>query len=436
MARIIIKNFGPIVYIDFNLDKSFNVVIGEQASGKSTLAKCIFFFKDVISDFENVLLRQPSKNRKKTPEELLDIFYIAARKTFTLSFGKNVMRKNSELHYYYGNGREASIEYKKGEVNFRYNEKAEKDIIDIVKKYLKILSKNDRFEESFHQLHAYAYMMDGLFGERHKRLFIPACRSRVTDVHDMGFIGTEPRLRTSDVYLNNMLAYISYFKFFIDSINEEDAEIYYRLNENSPKDLHGMFSKFKQLKETILKGKYRWNREKNETYIEIDGKEQIPIKFGSSGQQESLWILNFLTMIMMEARETFVIIEEPEAHLYPNAQLELVKLISLVVNMTGSDILVTTHSPYILSSFNLLTYSGKIEGEEFKGIVDKEYRINPNKMGAYKLENGGCRDIFDYEESMIVSDEIDGVSACINNTFNELLMKSFGQGDMSYGNDL
>ena len=136
------------------------------------------------------------------------------------------------------------------------------------------------------------------------------------------------------------------------------------------------------------------------------------------------------------ARETFLIIEEPEAHLYPNAQLELVKLISLVVNMTGSEILVTTHSPYILSSFNILTSSGKIEGDEVEGIVDKEYRIKPNNIGAYKIENGGCRDIFDHEESMILSEEIDAVSACINDTFNELLVKSFGEDDISYGYDM
>lgn len=45
MEKISIKNFGPIKEIDFCLDKQFNLVIGEQATGKSTLAKCIFFSK-------------------------------------------------------------------------------------------------------------------------------------------------------------------------------------------------------------------------------------------------------------------------------------------------------------------------------------------------------------------------------------------------------
>lgn len=40
--RLIVKNFGPIKYIDFNL-KKINVFIGPQGSGKSTLAKIISF---------------------------------------------------------------------------------------------------------------------------------------------------------------------------------------------------------------------------------------------------------------------------------------------------------------------------------------------------------------------------------------------------------
>lgn len=43
MRRIIIQNFGPISSIDLLLDKSLNVIIGAQASGKSTLAKTIYF---------------------------------------------------------------------------------------------------------------------------------------------------------------------------------------------------------------------------------------------------------------------------------------------------------------------------------------------------------------------------------------------------------
>lgn len=38
MARLIIKNIGPIKHVDIELNK-INVIIGEQSSGKSTIAK-------------------------------------------------------------------------------------------------------------------------------------------------------------------------------------------------------------------------------------------------------------------------------------------------------------------------------------------------------------------------------------------------------------
>ena len=52
MQKLTIKNFGPIDYIELDVNK-FNLLIGEQAVGKSTIAKCIYFFramKDVLVD--------------------------------------------------------------------------------------------------------------------------------------------------------------------------------------------------------------------------------------------------------------------------------------------------------------------------------------------------------------------------------------------------
>ena len=42
MARLIIRNIGPIKNVDIELNK-VNVFIGEQSSGKSTIAKIVSF---------------------------------------------------------------------------------------------------------------------------------------------------------------------------------------------------------------------------------------------------------------------------------------------------------------------------------------------------------------------------------------------------------
>jgi predicted ATPase len=49
MQKIIIKNFGAIEYAEIEIKKVL-VLIGEQASGKSTIAKLIYFFKTLRDD--------------------------------------------------------------------------------------------------------------------------------------------------------------------------------------------------------------------------------------------------------------------------------------------------------------------------------------------------------------------------------------------------
>ena len=46
MQKIIIKNFGPVKDAEIEIKKVL-VLIGEQASGKSTIAKLIYFFKSL-----------------------------------------------------------------------------------------------------------------------------------------------------------------------------------------------------------------------------------------------------------------------------------------------------------------------------------------------------------------------------------------------------
>ena len=46
MQKLEIHNLGPIVHCEMNID-DFIVCTGLQASGKSTVAKSIFFFKNL-----------------------------------------------------------------------------------------------------------------------------------------------------------------------------------------------------------------------------------------------------------------------------------------------------------------------------------------------------------------------------------------------------
>jgi predicted ATPase len=49
MQKVIIKDFGPIKDVSLEI-KDLMVFVGPQASGKSTIAKVIFFFKSLRDD--------------------------------------------------------------------------------------------------------------------------------------------------------------------------------------------------------------------------------------------------------------------------------------------------------------------------------------------------------------------------------------------------
>ena len=142
-----------------------------------------------------------------------------------------------------------------------------------------------------------------------------------------------------------------------------------------------------------------------------------------------------LGITWLNKKNQFVIIEEPEAHLYPKMQKEIIDFIVNFMNMTNSSILITTHSPYILTSTNNLLYAGKLK-ENYKekieiinNVVGKYGAINPNEINAFKLYLNDFRytNLIN-EENEINCEEIDDVSNTINETYTKLFDMELNNG--------
>lgn len=56
MAYIKIQNLEPIVEFEQRVDNRLKILIGEQASGKSTVAKTIFYCKSISEEFKKYLM--------------------------------------------------------------------------------------------------------------------------------------------------------------------------------------------------------------------------------------------------------------------------------------------------------------------------------------------------------------------------------------------
>ncbi len=177
----------------------------------------------------------------------------------------------------------------------------------------------------------------------------------------------------------------------------------------------------------ILKAEYISESDGEKIYF--DDRHWVKLMYGSSGQQEVLWILMIVFINILENKKSFVIIEEPEAHLFPIAQKDVVELISLMVNTTNSKVILTTHSPYILTSLNILLYSGRIENQvskSGKAVISKNMRISYQDFEAYKICGKDSRaneliSLMDEESHLIDTEYIDEVSNITNRELDHLI---------------
>lgn len=125
------------------------------------------------------------------------------------------------------------------------------------------------------------------------------------------------------------------------------------------------------------------------------------------------------------------IVEEPELSLFPKSQNEMIKSLCKVNNKTdGNMLVITTHSPYTLAILNTLVLASKVyqKGDaemkqKIESIVPREYHIEATELTAIRLsedEDGYSKSILSDKSNMIAKNDLDGVSDLIMRDFNNL----------------
>lgn len=412
--RLTVENFSCLQYTDIEISK-FNILIGPQASGKSVLSKLIYFFLK-IQDFQTEQLQL---------ENNIDNFSSALKDKFTLWFpikawGDSKFKITFECFKFKVTISRVIYKGELGEnLRITFSEGIKRIHEELLASAIKINQQIADTDDFFLQ---YQYQRSinqevqkrysNLFSENHieQTTYIPAGRSFFTNL-GRALMAFEKA---------NML----------DPVTVEFGRIYsnfiqgnQRLLSFIKKDSTSLF-----LSE-IIGGDILY--EKNEYYLKSKDERIIPFNALSSGQQE---ILPLLLTVGLTGRDkstsTLLFVEEPEAHLFPQAQSKIIEGLTSYINESKNrKIFITTHSPYVLSKINNQIKAGTIEKtiktremhSKLDNILSKNYRIDKNHIKAYCIESGHVKNIIDQETGLIDANYLDEISNQIGNQFEELL---------------
>ena len=377
--KLIVKNFGPIKNAELEL-KKVTIFIGPQGSGKSALAKSVAICKD--SEFL-VWSYIGDKNHTARFFEKYEVQYFSENLKFNF--------ENSEFEFYYRNNSFLfDINLKKpiprhffvgGNSKLPYFDSykdliREKPLIDTdlvpLKKYFSSVAKN-------------------------QIVYIPTDRLMLSSV--------------SDSLLSLLSADVSLKKSFIDF----------------GKDFETARKSLVRLDIDFLNIQYFYQNGLN-LVLHKESGIQLPLSASSSGQQ-SVVPLQLVVEYFTKKLNVTTIIEEPELNLFPDAQKQLISSLveKCLQNGKGdNELLMTTHSPYVLSAINNLIFAYKVahevpeKAEEVAQIIPREQWLNPDDVAAYYVADGTATSIMSESVGLIGENELDAISEDISGERDQL----------------
>lgn len=444
--RLEITDFGPVKRASIEIKPAL-ILIGQQASGKSTVAKLIYFFQSLSSEFFSRYYQSSNEGVEITEDLIIPI-----REKFYDFFGSTFHLPDFEIVYHYEENRYLSLSLTpKKKINAHFSEAffTKKDFQELrgYKKMLlqlktelanidNVAKKVALDERHLSYLHQLADKINTLFCNEHNdSLFILAGRNATIgysetfenmlrqsiqkNIEEQGHRAFETKEQTIDetLMLSFMQRVVKMRQSFINLGNFEG------MITHANGRLKARLKLANRLIREVLRGQYS-NSEFGERIVH-PGQGYVYLKNASSGQQESIRILQDAFLSIYQGNKLLRIVEEPEAHLFPEAQMSTIQLLVLMLNSASANhLILTTHSPYTLTVINNLIYAAKVGArhpDQVNSIIKKELWLPMENVSAYMLQNGEASGIMDAEMGEIKAELIDSISNVINQQYDQLL---------------
>lgn len=401
MSQLIVQNFGAIKNATIDIRK-YNFFIGHTSSGKSTVAKLLAIFSNASfwtikeNDFGKFskMLEKYNINFEFYPDSIIK--YTNDKYFWEIGLNKfHTNYKDAELLEMANNSETYDFILK-----FIEKKENEKSLEELTKSLKNIIVKN-KFNKN-----------DLFFAEVVKTILMKSIYEECIPV----YIPAERLLITT-------------FSNSIFSLLQAGASI-----PDCIKDFGSLYEKarsqYKNINIDILNIKVSFDNQGDKVYLMNENKE-LQLSQTSSGIQSIIPLWTVFNQYVKSNKKQMLVIEEPELNLFPTTQHLLIDWImgKMRKNNDGS-IVITTHSPYVLSVIDNLILAQEImlRGRRNRNIYSQIKEFIPS-MALIKFDdvssyffnaNGTVSDIRDEELKTTGAEHLDDASNNLGQIFNEL----------------
>lgn len=433
MPNIHISHFSCLDDVAFSLSP-VNILIGPQGSGKSVTTKLFYFLTDVCSNFVPAAERGDSiEAYKKLVARRFAIWFPPAawgEKRFIINYGSGnfsirVMRRRSQSRL----SDDVAITFSDRFVTFF------QESCDLFAKAAK-RAETDRSVGT-------RFALEGLWRTRE------LLERKLTQELDGDYVASQTFIPAGRAFFTSIGSLVAGFDQAgnLDPVTIQFAKLFLSLKDRNARLLDNRLSRLssdfrekrKLFMSNLIGGQIKFDNDLS--FVETSDGRRIPFASLSSGQQELLpmWtLMDYFTSndafyrdrppprSARRAKEV-VYIEEPEAHLFPSAQSVLLEYLigSVMADKFWRSMVITTHSPYIMSKLNLFLKAAQLarrkkRNQDINTIIPRECWLSQGSVAAYAIENGRLRDLLD-EEGLIDSSYLDSISEDISDSYSALL---------------
>jgi predicted ATPase len=391
--KLIVKDFGPIKNAELDL-KKVTVFIGPQGSGKSTLAKLVAICRE---DERPSLVPRNVTISERIKKYGLDSFK-HLKSTFTYNsivstiYFQNDISTNTLTTF--GEEMASTLKTMSDKYNLIYTteEHPAVPLLSILIDFSKALKERNIIDV----------------------VYIPERRTSISFLSSSLF-----GLMNNDISLPKTLTEFGN-RYSKASTNDSKDDLRHRIIGKDNAVTINTNTKHIELFDLQFQ-----HRDGQDFLIDTKNNYEVNLRDSASGMQSSIPLILVVRNEYSEGNKHFII-EEPELNLFPTIQKQLIGYLADKCTQNGNELLMTTHSPYILSAINNLIFAYKVahevpeKAEEVAQIIPREQWLNPDDVAAYYVADGTVTSIIHEGEGLIGENELDAISEDISGERDQL----------------